>query len=200
MPKYIYPPRPKGTIHPGLLPNYDNGNWLAQLKFDGDRCVAVIDKKVCLSNRHGKFHPDRNLPVLKRELSDLNLPIGTYLDGELLHPAVDQTLVLFDVLQLGQEYLFGEEQARRLDLLKDICKTPTSEVDGGIAYQVSPHIWMARCWNGGFADLFKWFTPHELIEGLVLRKVGSIIDNWGASEYEVDWQIRCRKPSKKYRY
>jgi ATP-dependent DNA ligase len=172
---------------------------VAQLKFDGDRCVAAIeDGKVHLTNRHGKFHPSHQLSILRRELSVLNLPPGThYLDGELLHPQIDQTMVLFDILQY-KNYLVGWDQIKRLDLLREVCGNPQERC--AIAMQVSPHVWLAERWSSKFPEIFSEFTSHDLIEGLVLRKADSILENWGSSEYEVSWQVRFRKPSKKYRY
>jgi hypothetical protein len=137
---------------------------------------------------------------LRQELSALNLPSGThYLDGEFLHPKIDQTLVLFDILQFG-EYLVGWQQIKRLDLLLEVCRHPHDKCDNMLALQVAPHIWLAERWDHDFNTIFQQYTCHKLIEGVVLRKSVSILDNWGSREYEVDWQIRCRKPSKKYPY
>lgn len=200
MPRFVYPPRPKLTIPPNLLPDYDRGDWVAQLKFDGDRCVVVIeDGKVHLTNRHGKFHSSFKFPMLRHELAALNLPSGThYLDGELLHPKIDQTLVLFDILQCG-EYLIGWNQTNRLNLLSEICGNPHRR-DDMLALQVSPHVWLAERWDSGFPQIFRQYAACDIIEGVVLRKATSVLNNWGSSEYEVDWQVRCRRPSKKYRY
>ena len=200
MPRFIYPPRPKLTIPPFLVSEYDaQGEWVAQLKFDGDRCVTVVeDGNVHLANRHGKFHPSFKFPLLRREISNLNLPAGTHcLDGELLS---NQTLVLYDILQYG-EYLIGWNQIKRLALLAELCQQPKERCAEGIALQVSPHLWLAEQWTNGFDALFKQYISHRLIEGLVLRNAKALLDTWGTSESnDVPWQIRCRRPSKKYRF
>ena len=204
MPRYVYPPRPSSKMRPADLPGKEaTGEYLAQRKFNGDRCVSLIESpKVHLGNRHGRWHSQSKHRQLRSELLRLKLPSGShYLDGELLKSGV---LVLFDVLQVGK-MLIGETQTDRLRLLDEVCGNP--QVHCGVAHegvplalQVSDHIWLAERWHDGFRGHFDECIDHDLIEGLVLREVKSVLDGFGATEYEVDWQIRCRKPSKKYRY
>lgn len=211
MPRYIYPPRPKSKIHPRQLAEEEAmGMWLWQRKFDGDRCIAVIDgKTVHLGNRHNKWHSASKLPELRKELSALKLSGLSYLDGELLK---NGTLVLFDVLQLSK-YLIGVNQLDRLDLLNQVCREPEDFCQEGVALKVSDNIWMA---DHGFNDFllhFEEFCPYYshpesglkgkgegLIEGLVLRRSDSSLDNWGSNQYEVDWQVRCRTGKQNYRF
>lgn len=207
MPRYIYPPRPVSTIHPRQLPEEEaRGCWIWQYKFNGDRCVAIIESgstnKVHLCNRHGKFHPDKKFPLLRRELSALNLPKGThYLDGELLNESpVSETMVLFDVLQIADAYLIGKSQEDRMRLLSEICRTPTEPSSHGIALKVSDRVWMAEHGDQDFVANFEKHVASSLVEGLLLRKKGSCLDNWGRQEYEVNWQLRCRKNAKGYRF
>lgn len=200
MPRYIYPPHPKLVLPHASLPEYEaTGKWLWQRKFNGDRCVAAIENGKChLGNRHGKWHTPICLPTLREELLALNLPAGMhYLDGELLHPKIDQTLVLFDVLQYGQ-YLIGVDQVKRLEMLAEICRHPTALCGSKIAFQVSPHVWLAEWGDSGFSQHYQELLDSDFIEGLVLRRKDSTLDNWGAGEYDASWQVRVRKPSKKY--
>jgi hypothetical protein len=132
------------------------------------------------------------------------LPSGShYLDGELMPGGI---LVLFDVLQVSQ-YLIGVSQVDRLEMLADICGNPSDRCDARVAMQVSEHIWMAE---HGFNDFFTEFanfapqmlapTSEPLVEGLVLRKKQSFLDNYGPRPYDVDWQLRCRYGKKNYRF
>ena len=204
MPRYIYPPRPKTTIPPQQLPLEESrGIWLWQHKFNGDRCVAIVDvsaskRNVTFCNRHGKFHSPLKLQSLTKQFSSANfsLPVGThYLDGEL----IGDSLVLFDVIQLSN-YLIGKNQVERLDILSKICGNPTEPCGQKIALSITDNIWMARNGDRDFLMHYQEYIDSDLIEGLVLRKKDFCLDNWGAKEYEVDWQLRCRKPSKKYRF
>jgi len=208
MPRYIYPPRPKSTIQPQQLPQEEaRGCWLWQHKFNGDRCLAIVEstatsRKVSLANRHGKFHPASKFSKIRSELSDRKfvLPEGThYLDGELLVEGGMEVIILFDVLQ-WVKYLIGHTQEHRIEMLRTICGNPTEPCPQNIALSVTDHVWMSRTGDRDFVSHFNEYIDNPLIEGLVLRKKGSVMDNWGSSEYEVDWQLRCRKPSKNYRF
>jgi len=205
MPKYIFPPRPKTAIMPRQLSILEaRGCWLWQHKFNGDRCPVIIEvsdtnRRVTLCNRHGKFLPTSKNKKLRKELSSKNLllPVGIhYLDAELLP---NETIVLFDVLQLS-DYMIGKTQEERLSLLAEICRNPTELCSSKIALSVTERVWMCRNGNKDFLQHFNEHIENPLIEGLILRKKGSTLDNWGSSEYEVDWQLRCRKPSKNYRF
>ena len=200
MPQYIYPPRPSSKMRPRDLPEREKtGKYLVQRKFNGDRCVTAIEgRKVFLGNRHGKWHSPSKFLGLRREILGLKIPSGLhYLDGELLK---DGTLVLFDVLQIENNLLLGVSQTDRLSLLSDLCGNPTAYGGDMLALQVSESVWLAEHWCDKFTQHFEEKIDHDLIEGLVLRETDSVLDTFGCTPYEVDWQIRCRKPSKKYRY
>jgi len=213
MARYVYPPRPKQTIPFSQLDEEEQrGVWLWQRKFDGDRCVTAVEgRQVYLSNRHGKWHSATKFPLLRKELAALDLSSGLhYLDGELLHPKVEQTLVLFDILQLT-EYLIGVKQLARLDLLVNVCGHPEQLCPQGVALQVSDHVWLAEFGFSDFLSHFQEFCTdscrtamssvgEKLVEGLVLRSKESSLDNWGSNEYEVDWQLRCRRKAQNYRF
>lgn len=197
--RYIYPPRPKSKIKPEQLAFMESqGIYLWQPKFDGDRCVAVIDdNKAVLSNRHGKWHSTHDFPSIRSELLELKVPNGThYLDGELIKHQDESVLVLFDVLQ-WVKYLTGVTQEDRLKILDDL---------GGFSHdslpvnQINDHLWVCHHGDSNFCDRFSEFIGQPILEGLVLRKKDSMLSNWGAREYEADWQIRCRRPAKNYRF
>ena len=205
MPRYIYPPRPQSRILPDQLPDEERrGIWCWQYKYNGDRCIAIVEKsatgrKITFANRHGKFTPSTKLGTLRKELSSKNfvLPVGThYLDGELISGDI---LILYDVLQLTQ-YLFGKTLEERYRLLSEVCGNPSEPCVDEFALKVTDHVWMAPMGDSDFVQNFNRYITHKLIEGLVLKRKGSILDNWGSTEYEIDWQLRCRKPSKNYTY
>jgi hypothetical protein len=209
MPRYMYPPRPKSKLLPDQLPHEESrGCWWWQHKFNGDRCVAIIEveasgrRLVTLCNRHGRFHPSTKFPKLRKELSGPKLLLATgtyYFDGELLAGDQSETMVLFDVLFISVP-LIGVTQEQRFSLLDEICGNPTEPCEAQIALSVTEHIWLARHGDKDFVQHFNEYIDSPLIEGLVLRRKGSTLDNYGSSEYEVDWQIRCRKPAKNYRF
>lgn len=199
MPRYIYPPRPKSKIKPDQLPFMEKqGRYLWQPKFDGDRCVTAVDDGVAyLGNRHGRWHPRSSFSAIQHELlAQKNLPSQCYLDGELIKHDGQPRLVLFDVL-FWKKYLIGVNQPKRLEILDSFAGNPHPDLP---VRCISDHLWIANNGNSDFQAAYSEFVPHELLEGLVLRESDSKLTNWGASEYTVNWQIRCRRSHKNYRF
>jgi ATP-dependent DNA ligase len=197
--KIIYPPRPKGKIPPQDLPYYeDTGKWLAQRKFRGSRAVINVSSsgKVTLGNRHGttfsRFSLDKKYA---EEFLSLNLKSGIeyWLDGELMNKDVNSTneIILFDVLQVGRYFFSSPNQQERLEILKEICFNPQDFYKN--ALRVTDRILMAETFSNNFVKRFQESLPIPQIEGLVLRKKNSTLDNFGNVEYETTNLIRCRK-------
>ena len=209
--KVIFPPRPKTRIVPGRLPRYEKtGQWVVQRKFNGTRnTINVTPSGEVRFWHYGEPHKlFKPTPELIRQVLSLNLQPGLeyWLDSELLlsktkNPHYKGKMVLFDVLQSGRYLMGSPDQMGRLELLAKICGHPTElEPHSGLALQATDGIWMAQTFESDFVDRFNDFLDHDEIEGLVLRKKKSAITSPGATRYEVDWQIRCRKPSKQYQF
>lgn len=199
MPRYIYPPRPKSKIKPDQLPFMEKqASYIWQPKFDGDRCVIALHAgEVSLSNRHGKWHPKNALPIIRQEfLSQKSLPTECYLDGELIKHEDEARLVLFDVL-LWEKYLVGIDQMERLSILDSLGGKPHPVLP---VFCIGEHLWVVNRGDSDFASTFNAFIGNPLLEGLILRQKDSKLTNWGANEYTVDWQIRCRRSHKNYRF
>jgi len=207
----LFPPRPKGAIPPKELPYYENtGMWCAQPKYNGSRSVISISPQsvVSIYGRHGRPHLNYSMPpYLGKEI--LSLPglkkgIQYWLDGELLVKTTAKDtkgkLVLFDVLQIDKYLFLKPNQVERIELLKGICGHP-AELDTwrGMAYVVSENLLLAPTFYSGFKDEFHKDHGDE-VEGLVLRKKDSVLDNFGQKEYEVSWLVRCRQPHKNYSF
>jgi ATP-dependent DNA ligase len=200
----IFPPRPRGKIHPNQLSREERrGKWMVQRKFNGTRnIIYVLGDRVVFykgdGHKHVKFKPPS---FLIREVLSLNLDPKKeyYFDSELIDLYQKNTVVLFDILAAGS-YLIGESQKKRLVMLEDLCRNPQTYPTPPIALSVTKHIWLAEHWSSQFAKHFQEFLSEPVIEGLVLRETDSILTNHGHSPYDVDWQVRCRKPSGKYSF
>lgn len=207
----IYPPRPRSAIPPNELPYYESlGIYCVQPKYNGARSVIHItsDRQVYIYSRHGRPHRNYTMPAsMAKEilaLPGLKKGVEVWLDGELLSKttATDtkNKIVLFDVLHYEKYLFLSPDQVGRIELLANICGGP-NKLDSlrGMGYVVSDNLWMAPTFYSNFADEFNKDYGDE-VEGLVLRKKNSVIDNFGQKEYEVSWLIRCRRPHKNYQF
>lgn len=207
----IYPPRPKSAIPPIELAYYESlGIYCIQPKYNGARSVIRItsDGQVFIYSRHGRPHRNYTMPESIRQqvlaLPGLKKGIEVWLDGELLSKttATDtkNKIVLFDILH-HERYLFlSPNQKGRLELLAEICGRPTRlDPMRKMGYVVSEDLLMAPTFYSDFTQEFNKNYGNE-VEGLVLRKMDSVIDNFGQKEYEVSWLIRCRHPHKNYQF
>lgn len=201
--RIIFPPRPKGKILPSDLPFHEqSGKWLAQRKFRGSRAVIHIssDKNVTLGNRHGATFARFSLSKdhCGQFLDGLHLQSGVeyWFDGELMNKDQDSTneIILFDILQAGRYFFNSPTQEERLTILSEICGNPTKICSSGIALEVTPKIWLAQVFSENFVERFTEALPNKQLEGLVLRKKKSPLDNFGQKLYETANLVRCRKP------
>lgn len=203
---YIFPPRPKGAVPPHELPRFERqGNWCIQPKFKGARCVVTVseDSTVECYGRHGRDFLVYSMPKsLRDEVLALRLTKGVryVFDSELMiKTKAEDTkgkLILFDVLQQGKYFFYSLNQRQRLELLDQICGKPRKlDPWRGMAYTVSKNVLMAPVYFSNFSKEFEKELGEE-VEGVVLRNLDSVIDNFGEKEYEVSWMIRCRKPAK----
>lgn len=201
----IYPPRPKLTVPPSELDRLEkSGRYIVQRKFNGHRNLIYRSEsgRFVLANRYGRVHDQTKFRPPGRlidELSSLKWGRGLdyWLDSELLHPRVPNTIVLFDVLQEGR-YRPGFSQSDRLGILDSICQKPENRCRQGIALEVTPLIWLAQVWGQDFRMHFEESRGEQLVEGVVLRRKDGMISNPGSEPYEAPWMIRCRKPGKSY--
>lgn len=203
----IYPPRPKGAIPPDELDYYESlGIFCTQPKYNGSRNVIHIlpDGQVFCYSRHHRKHLVYEMPEFVkneiRNLPGLQKGIEVWLDSELLSKTTPtdtkNKIVLFDVLQHDKYLFLSPDQKGRLEILAKICGNPT-KLDNmrGMGYTVSDTILMAPTFYINFRAEFDKDRGPE-VEGLVLRKINSTLDNFGQKEYEVNWLIRCRKENK----
>lgn len=202
----LYPPHPESKISYSQLREYEKtGKWIAQRKYNGTHILIYIskDRKITILTRHGTA--PRLFSLTKshiEQLLSLNLEEGKdyWLNGELLdHKTKNKfykgKIILFDVLHAGQYLIKKLNQLQRLELLNQICKFPKEfEPNHGIALEISKDIWMAEYWSENFEKHFKEFLNLDEIEGLILRKSDSFIENFGQKKYDVSWILRCRKP------
>lgn len=203
--KILFPPHPNIRIPVHKLSEYEKtGNWIAQRKFNGTNVVIYIstDRKIHILTRHGtppklfslsQSHIDQILSLNFEDGKDYWLN-GELLDHKTKNPEYKKKIILFDVLHAGKYLIKNTNQEQRLEMLKEICRNPTKLEKNGLALEVTKDIWMAESWKDNFEQHFNEHIKKDEIEGLILRKLKSFIDNFGQKEYDASWIIKCRKP------
>lgn len=203
--KILYPPHPHIRILSSRLTEYENSKkWVAQRKFNGTNVLIYIsaDRKVDILTRHGtspklfslsKSHVDQILSLNFEKGKDYWLN-GELLDHKTKSKEYKGKIVLFDVLHAGRYLIKNPNQEQRLELLNSICHKPQILEKNGLALKVFEDIWMAQNWKDNFLFHYKEFLHMDEIEGLILRKSQSFLDNFGHKEYDVSWIVKCRKP------
>ena len=146
-----------------VLPTLPEGQWIAQMKYDGWRCLVEVrpDRHLLFTTRHDKPCPVSD--ALRRELIGAlgRLPAGTVLDGEWMCRRAGVTherLWLFDVLRLDRDdWQLPRPAADRFALLRELVP----------ADLVVP--WA----TGGYAAFFEQTKGDPATEGVVLKHVAS---------------------------
>ena len=203
--KILYPPHPDIKIQQHKLNEYENsGKWIAQRKFNGTNVLLYIshDRKINILTRHGtppklfslsQSHIDQILSLNLEKDKDYWIN-GELLDHKTKNKEYKKKIILFDVLHAGRYLIKNPNQEARLEILKNICNDPQNLEKNGIALEISQDIWMAQSWQKDFEFHYNEFLHMDEIEGLILRKKNSFLDNFGQKEYDAPWIVKCRKP------
>lgn len=203
--KILFPPHPEIKIQSHKLSEYEkSGKWIAQRKFNGTNVVIYVsvDRKIHILTRHGT--PPKLFSLSeshKSQILSLNFEKDKdyWLNGELLDHKTKskdykKKIVLFDVLHAGRYLIKNPNQQARLEILNNICNHPEKLEKNNIALEVTQDIWLAQSWLDNFEQHYKELLHMDEIEGLVLRKKNSFLDNFGQKEYDASWIVKCRKP------
>lgn len=209
--RYIYPCRPANAISPEDLNYWDNGSMLAQLKMNGSNCLIFTNGEIVKAmNRHNQVLTNFQISkdeVIQNLYKPLNLK-GKWLvvNGEQLNKSqldergttFNHKLILFDILVYDSEYLVGQTFEERVNLLDGIYGQNGSNKD--YLWGVSDNIYRVKSHNTGFKSLFDTFTKIPIVEGLVMKRKNAKLEL--ATTEKNNWrsQLKCRKPTKVYKY
>jgi ATP-dependent DNA ligase len=184
--KWRFPDAPSSEISRAGLAALPPG-YMAQLKMDGWRCVIEFTPEgVTFTSRHRKPIPISNdlrekftganwrtgWPLPKHDsYLCTNIPPGTILDAEWCSRRPgnrEESLTVFDVMQLGDEPLWGHLATDRFTVLKSwlpcewivpyMIPLTVIPLTGHIGYQ-------------GFFDIMQKLHPEA--EGIVLKRLDS---------------------------
>lgn len=210
--RYIYPPRPVQTIQWTELPKYDNGQFIAQPKYNGSCCVLFLNEdSMRVMNRHnGLISSNYNEIDLRGLYSGKGWMVicGEFLNknkkGEDNNP-FNLKFIIWDILVYDGNYMIGSTISERLTLLENLFPTTSSIVVGSAIKSFNhlnvtryTNVFKAPTYSGYFPELYQSIVDTDLYEGLVLKRKDAKL-NFGFSEKNNnEWQIKCRKPTKNY--
>lgn len=214
---FLYPPRPEYKVPVGEIGKYDTGEYVAQPKYNGSCCMVFTNgTELKLYNRQGipLSRPDLSIEFLKLAPKYHKNPnwfvyAGEYLNKGKLGETGEKErnkYIIWDVLVWDGKYLIGSTFEERLTLLEKFI--PSSRASVGKEIEMYEHlccsqfkgIYKVPTYMDGFADLYSELVKTDLYEGLVMKKKLAKL-NYGYQEINnADWQLKCRKETKNYRY
>lgn len=204
---YIYPPRPKNSIHPNDIESFDNNTMYCQCKLNGSNATIYTDgKKVIVMNRHNQRLT--NFRLTDEEVKSLYRGNGGWmiLNGEYLNKSkMDETgqpfnhkFVIFDILCFDGDYLVGKTFEERVQLLDTLYGQTNCEKK--YLFGISENIYRVKSYLSGFNELYNQLTPIDIIEGLVMKRKNARLEVGSSEMNNVKSQIKCRKATKNYKY
>jgi len=204
--RYLYPPRPKNAIPDTELESYDDGSLIAQPKLNGSNCVIFTNgERFVVMNRHGARLT--NFQLNENELKSLYKGTGwMILNGEYLNKSKsDETgnvfnhkFIIFDILCFDGEYLIGKTFKERIELLDKLFGKNSSDKD--YLFNISENIYRVKSYESGFLNLYNKLISIDMIEGLVMKRKNARLEIGNTENNNVKSQIKCRKPTKNYKF
>jgi ATP-dependent DNA ligase len=210
---YLYPPRPEKTTHPSMIDTYDNGQYIAQPKYNGTCCVVFMnEQEVIVMNRHkGMITSDYS----NIDFRCMYKPSGwMVLCGEFLNKnkkGEDNTsfnlkFVLWDILVYQGKYLIGSTFEERIKLIDNLFPCSKFSVDNKfrtmkhLCFTSCKNIYVAPYYTEGFGKLFESIVETDLYEGVVLKRKNAKLTLGLNEKNNSEWQIKSRKPTKNYQF
>jgi hypothetical protein len=203
--KYIYPPRPKNAVSPEDLEFWDNGSLIGQPKLNGSNCLIFTNgDSHFIMNRHkqrlsGFKLSDQINDIYKGD--DWMILNGEYMNkskSDENNEVFNHKFVIFDILAYNGEYLVGSTFSERIKLLDSLYGVDDSEKD--YLYKISDNFYRVKSYNTGFKKRFDDLTPIDMIEGLVMKRKNAKLEIGATELNNVKSQLKCRKPTKNYKY
>lgn len=212
--KYLYPPRPEHQFPVTDIPKYDTGQFIAQPKYNGSACMVFTNgTELHIYNRHKELLSNPSNFIEFKKLAKTKswyVYCGEYLNkgkvGEMGNKEKDK-YVIWDVLVWDGEYLINKTLEARLELLENIypCKRAVvkqeqMEIYDHLCCTEFKGIYKTPTYLNNFTELYTDIVKTDLYEGLVLKKKESKLDFGFQEKNNTDWQIKCRKSTKLYKF
>jgi ATP-dependent DNA ligase len=218
---YIYPPRPEYAISPETMLEYDNYEYLAQPKLNGDSMLIFTNGiEVHIRNRHNKEFK-KNIPnterflTLHRETPNADTNKWMVLCGEFMAKSklnewsenFNNNFVIFDIIVYDSVQLIGKTFEERVTLLDQLYGVDDKEIlaDGIRHYKFLyttdiPTVYRVKSFRTCFKGLYEDLVKTDMYEGVVLKRANSKLENGRSEKNNTNSQLKIRKETKNYLY
>jgi ATP-dependent DNA ligase len=205
--RYIFPPRPENCIPDTELEYWDNGSLLAQVKINGSNTTIYTNGiKVITMNRHGERLTsfkltDEEVKNIYRGNGEWVVINGEYMNKSKLdenRKVFNHKFVIFDILAFNGEYMVGKTFQERVDLLDELYGTKDSEKED--LYFISENIYRVKSYYKDFKNIYDRLCKIDMYEGIVFKRKNAKLEMGNSEKNNVKSQLKCRKPTKNYKY
>ena len=203
-PTFIYPPQAELSGNPAIIGEYDTGEFLAQIKYNGDGVeVIMTESSLDVYNRHGGIYTKLKPGIITRDLyrgPGVQIIVGEYLSknqpGEYGR-SLNDSFVIWDILVHNSEYLVGSTFKDRLLLLDQLYPSSMSEIANKelfiydfIRTTSIYKTYRAATFENGFEEEFKRAIKIDLYEGFILKKTAGILAPGNKEKNNDGWQLK----------
>lgn len=215
---YLYPPRADVKIQPAVVDDYDNGEYIAQPKYNGSCCVIFLDGKgtTIVRNREKEAFSKDKIDYTKIDFPGIHRGTGwMVIVGELLNKnkngedgkPFNHKVVLFDILVYDGIYLTGSMFEERVKLLELLYPCKSSRVTGN-ELEMYDHlcctdirgVYKSPSYYCDFKALYDDLVQTDMYEGIVLKKRRAPLQFGVNERNNHDWQVKCRKATENYHH
>jgi ATP-dependent DNA ligase len=213
--RYVYPPRAEEKIIPEELDDYDNGEFIAQIKYNGSCCCIFTNgEEHLIFNRHGErkaFPKSLDVAGIHADTKGWMVVAGELMDkskrGE--DGSILTGFVMWDLLVLNGQYLVGRTAEERIVLLNEVhpnMSQPFVNYSGKLVNNEYLHatgvdgLYKAPSFVSYFSPLFDAVKKVDAYEGLVLKKANAKLSFGYNQSNNSAWQVKVRKPTKNYAF
>jgi hypothetical protein len=206
--EFLYPPRAENRFRERMLPDYDKGTYIAQVKMNGSATsVTISEDYVVAKERHGTLFsvpPTFNFKAMHRGKGTMCVC------GEFMNKSKKDAqgiafkgFVIWDLTAINGKILLGSTIEERMKLVNELYPTKDVIEFDGIPFLETTEIegiYKAINFTSDFARIYEVLTKIDMIEGLVLKRKNGRLDMMTGEKNNSGWALKVRKPTKNYEF
>jgi hypothetical protein len=213
--QFYYPPRIENSLPSKYLEDYDNGEYLAQPKLNGDSALIFTNGKEIIIRKRDKNEFKKNVDNLKEIGKELHkkfrkskkddswiVVVGEWMTKSKKNKNGENfngNFVIFDILVYQGEYLLSYTFEDRYKLLVGILGAK-EDYDSFILKTSIPHLFLVKSFYEDFELEYNLVISVDMYEGLVLKKCKAKLEIGLTEINNHRSQVKFRKETKNYAY